>query len=179
MKYHPWTHYLLLYTCSTSWVACLNCAYYWQLWCSGWKPWCHFFILPCLLLHPPTYVYLMKSQNVTWNSEQFWPDYQCPIYAFLISHQDTMLGVSLHLVIPPRSFFPNHRANHFTPVLRILQWFSTACKMKSKAFPLTTEGVHHFVPICLTTVRTGPDEVSSTVLEALYTWFLFHPHFVS
>lgn len=135
MRYHPWTHYLLLYTCSTSWVACLNCAYYWQLWCSGWKPWCHFFILSCLLLHPPTYIYLMKSPNLTWNSEQFWPHYQCPIYAFLISHQDTMLGVSLHLVIPPRSFFQTTELITSPPCSEFFSGSPLPAKWNPKPFP--------------------------------------------
>ena len=101
-KYYPWNHYLL-YTCPSSSVVCLRFWYYWQLRCSGWKPWCLFFlILSCLSVHPPTYIYLTNSQNLL-KSEQFWPHYKCPISASS-SPIRTQCQVSLFI----HSFFHVH-----------------------------------------------------------------------
>ena len=106
-KCYPWNHYLLLYTCPSSYVVCIRFWYYWQLRCSGWKPWCLFFfflILSCLSVHLPTYIYLMNSQK----SLKKWTvlaTLQMSHLCFLISNQDTMPGVPLHSLILPCSYF--------------------------------------------------------------------------
>lgn len=86
-----------------------------------------------------------------------------PTYALLISHPDARPCASIYsFLCVPLSYY---KANHFFPMLQMLQWLSIA----SKTFPLTTENVHPHLPSNRKNRRYVPH---STVLEALHTLFL-------